>query len=311
MPASRPWLIPAAVVALAALAVAGWLLGRTGAGAPPVAAPPTAPAVAEAPAATAVVTAPATIDPARLEGRLMDVQWLQTEVVATYPHSNTAFTQGLLLHDGKFYESTGLKGESTLREVDPATGEVLRILPNDPNVFAEGLALVGDQLIQLTWMDQKAYVYDRASFALQDEHDYEGQGWGLCYDGERLVMSDGSDRLTFRDPETFEALGTLFVNQRGKAVSQLNELECVGDQIWANIWQSDTIVGIQAADGNVFANVDASDVTRDARVTDPGDIDVLNGIAHDPATGHWYLTGKHWSKLYEVRFVPREAAAAP
>jgi len=316
-PPSPPpnWLLPAAIMAFGLLAVAGWLLWSarpTNAPSAPAATAVAGPNGAAAPlAATAPVSGPATIDPARLANRLLDVAWLVPEVVATFPHSNTAFTQGLLLHDGRFYESTGQKGESSLREVDPATGEVLRLLPNDPNVFAEGLALVDDRLIQLTWMDQKAYVYDRATFEPIDAFDYEGQGWGLCYDGQRLVMSDGSDRLTFRDPQTFAELGTVFVNLRGKALAQLNELECVGDEVWANVWQSDAIVGIHAADGNVFAHVDASDLARDARVTSPEDIDVLNGIAHDPQTGHWYLTGKHWPKLYEVRFVPRPTALAP
>jgi len=311
MSASRPWLLPAAVVAVATLAVAGWLLGRAGRAPEPATTLPTAPAVAEAPAATAVVTAAATIDPARLANRLMDVEWLETEIVATYPHSNTAFTQGLLLHDGRFYESTGQKGASSLREVDPTSGDVLRLRANDPVVFAEGLALVGERLVQLTWMDQKAFVYDRSTFDLLAEHDYEGQGWGLCYDGARLIMSDGSDRLTFRDPETFEVVGEpVFVAQRGKPVAQLNELECVDGTVWANVWQTDSIVGIDPATGNVVANVDASEVARDARVTSPEDIDVLNGIAHDPATGHWFLTGKYWPRMYEVRFVPLGSGAA-
>lgn len=311
MSASRPWLLPAAVVAVATLAVAGWLLGRAGRAPEPATTLPTAPAVAETPAATAVVTAAATIDPARLANRLMDVEWLETEIVATYPHSNTAFTQGLLLHDGRFYESTGQKGASSLREVDPTSGDVLRLRANDPVVFAEGLALVGERLVQLTWMDQKAFVYDRSTFDLLAEHDYEGQGWGLCYDGARLIMSDGSDRLTFRDPETFEVVGEpVFVAQRGKPVAQLNELECVDGTVWANVWQTDSIVGIDPATGNVVANVDASEVARDARVTSPEDIDVLNGIAHDPATGHWFLTGKYWPRMYEVRFVPLGSGAA-
>lgn len=309
---SPAWLVPAAVAAFALLGVAGWLLWSTRpAGAPAAPAATAVAAVATAPAAAAGSPAAATIDPARLANRLMDVEWLETEIVATYPHSVTAFTQGLLLHDGRFYESTGQKGASSLREVDPTSGEVLRLRANDPNVFAEGLALVGERLVQLTWMDQKAYVYDRSTFDLLAEHAYEGQGWGLCHDGARLVMSDGSDRLTFRDPETFAVTGEpTYVTQRGKAVAQLNELECVDGQVWANIWQSDTIVGIDPATGNVFANVDASEVARDARVTSPDDIDVLNGIAHDPATGHWFLTGKYWPRMYEVRFVPRGAAQA-
>lgn len=259
-------------------------------------------AIALALTATACRSTPR-VDVAALTGPLVP------SVIETYPHDPTAFTQGLLLNDGALFESTGLEGQSTLREVELATGKVLRKHDLPADVFAEGLALVDDRLIQISWQEQRAFVYDADTFAPEDGFTYAGEGWGLCHDGKRLVMSDGSDRLTFRDPATFDPLGDVGVTRDGQPVTMLNELECVGGRVYANVWQTNEIVVIDPADGRVTATVDAGALweqlaDRDASLP----IDVLNGIAFDPADGTFLVTGKLWPKVFRVRFVPAAAA---
>ncbi|HYH46006.1 MAG TPA: glutaminyl-peptide cyclotransferase, partial [Thermoanaerobaculia bacterium] len=191
--------------------------------------------------------------------------------------------------------------------VRPATGEVLQSVSLPPNLFGEGLALIGDgeagRLIQLTWQEGVAAIWD-LSLTRRGEHRYQGEGWGLCFDGTRLVMSDGSDRLTLRDPASFAVLGELRVTREGIPVDQLNELECAGGAIWANIWHRDEIVRIDPASGRVTGVVDAS------RLLSPGErlaAEVLNGIAYDPEGKRFFLTGKYWPKLFEVVFEPAPA----
>jgi glutamine cyclotransferase len=226
---------------------------------------------------------------------------LKVKVLSTRPHDPEAFTQGLVLQGGTLYESTGLYGKSSLREVDPKTGAVKRKVAVPAEYFAEGLALVGDRLLQITWKEEKALVYDRAGFKPAGEFRYDGEGWGLCSDGTRLVMSDGSDRLTFRDPKTFAVLSILNVTLAGKPANQLNELECVDGTIYANVWQTDDILRIDPRDGRVTAVVDASGLlTPEER----GKTDVLNGIAWNPVTKTFLITGKLWPKMFEVQFVP-------
>jgi glutamine cyclotransferase len=226
---------------------------------------------------------------------------LALKVLAVRPHDPEAFTQGLLLDHGTMFESTGLNGKSSLREVDPRTGAVKRKVDVPRQLFAEGLALVGDRLIQLTWQEGVALVYDRASFQKTGEMRYEGEGWGLCWDGTRLVMSDGSDRLTFRDPKTFAVLGSVAVTVGGRPAYQLNELECVDGVVYANVWQTDDILRIDPRDGRVTAVIDASGLlTREERLK----TDVLNGIAWDPESRTFLLTGKLWPKLFQVQLVP-------
>lgn len=268
------------------------------------------------------------------------VEQLVPEVINTLPHDPTAFTQGLVLHEDLFYESTGKFGASSLRQVDPATGEVLVQVNLPPYIFGEGLALVNDRLIQLTWTNGAAIVYDFEAFrdnALDDAsiYQYEGQGWGLCYDGEHLYMSDGSSTLFQRDPNTFEVVGQVEVTLDGDPVSRLNELECVEASVYANVYQTDQIVRIDKSSGEVTASIDASGLLSaedraavggglvgttlnnllfDAstgkfvnyRETYGGD-NVLNGIAYNPTTDTFFITGKMWPRIYEVRFV--EAAA--
>lgn len=223
--------------------------------------------------------------------------------VARYPHDAAAFTQGLVFRDGRFYESTGLYGASTLREVIVESGEVLRSVPLEQQYFGEGLAHTGDALIQLTWRSGTALVWDAETFAQIETFRYDGEGWGLCWDGADLYMSDGSATLTRRDPETFAVEARVQVADQGELVTRLNELECVGDHVYANVWQTDRIVKIEKSSGRVVATIDASGLlTPEERAALSADA-VLNGIAHDPATGRFWLTGKLWPVLFEVEFV--------
>ena len=215
------------------------------------------------------------------------------------PHDPQAFTQGLVLGDGVFYESTGLYGESTVRIVDPATGQVIRSRSLEDGFFGEGLELVGDRLIQLTWREGTAFIWDAETLAPLGTFSYEGEGWGLCAQEDRLVMSDGSSRLTFRDPTTFEPLGGVEVLRSGEPVERINELECVEDLVYANVWQTEEIVVIDPGTGRVVGHIDASSLRGRLGSTDG--TDVLNGIAYDPGDGSFYLTGKLWPSIFQVR----------
>ena len=228
------------------------------------------------------------------------MQSLRVNVLRAIPHDTTAYTQGLLWWQGKLYESTGRYGTSTLRRVHPDTGSVEQRIDIDPGYFAEGLARVGSRLIQLTWKAQRAFVYDLDSFTSLRTLSYAGEGWGLCYDGTRLIMSDGSDRLTFRDPQTFEEIGFVRVTLRGQPQADLNELECVDDDVYANVWEHDYIVRVDVASGRATHQIDAAGLltSEEARGTD-----VLNGIAYSPDSDTFYIAGKLWPKTFEVRFV--------
>ncbi len=236
------------------------------------------------------------------------VEHLEVQVVGVYPHDPTAFTQGLLWDGGVLYESTGLYGRSTLRRVDPADGTVLDKTFLDPNFFGEGLALVGDHLIQLTWKAGIAFLYELGSLQQVDQYGYNGEGWGLAYDGgDRLVMSNGSSLLTFRDPKDFRWLSTLEVFHEGKPVDHLNELEFAEGELFSNIWGENRIARINIETGQVTAMVDASGLLteQEARM-----VDVLNGIAYDPVSKTFWITGKFWPKIFQVKFVPRPGDSA-
>jgi glutaminyl-peptide cyclotransferase len=233
-------------------------------------------------------------------------QTVRPEIVATYPHDPGAFTQGLLFHQGRLYESTGLLGRSSLRRVVPSTGVVERSTRLADDQFGEGLALVGDRFFVLTWQNHVALTYD-LDFAPVGRFDYTGEGWGLCYDGQRLVMSDGSSRLFFRSRATFAVLGEIEVRGANGPVPNLNELECVGSLVYANVWQTNAILRIDPSSGDVTGTIDASGLLTRAEAES---VDVLNGIAFNPATGHFFITGKLWPKLFEVRFAFANAPTA-
>jgi len=224
------------------------------------------------------------------------------EVLRTFPHDPSAFTQGLIFHEGKLYESTGRYAESTLREIDPATGEVLRLVGLSDEYFGEGLALVGDRFIQITWKEGTALLYAHESLEPLGTIPYQGEGWGLCYDGETIFMTTGGSLLHLRDPDTFDVLGTRPITLDGRALWQVNELECVGDFIYGNVYMTDRIVKIEKASGRVIAEYDGSALLPDGgRPTIHGA--VLNGIAYDPERDVFYLTGKLWPSMFEVRFL--------
>ena len=226
---------------------------------------------------------------------------LRPEVLAELPHDPAAFTQGFEIDGGVLYEGTGLEGRSQLRELDPDTGAVRRSVPLPGQLFGEGITVVGDRIWQLTWRDGVALEWDRATLTLRREVPLEGEGWGLCDDGGgRLVRSDGTDRLRFHDPVTFAEQGSVAVTLDGAPVTQLNELECVGGQVWANVWQTDRIVRIDPATGQVTAVVDAAGLLDPAR---RAAADVLNGIAAVPGgDGEFLVTGKLWPVTFRVRF---------
>jgi len=232
-----------------------------------------------------------------------EVVILAPEVLASIPHPMDVFTQGLEVRDGLFYESAGLYGQSRVR-VFGTDGAELRSAANAPELFGEGLTLVGDRMIQITWREQMALVWDIETLKVVDQFSYEGEGWGICFADSRLIMSDGSSRLTFRDPATFEEIGSVEVTLSGRPRDRLNELECIGDFVMANVWQSDLVLIIDPADGAVVGLVDAFRLLFE--LDDPEGTGVLNGIAYDGETGALYLTGKNWPEIFQVRLVPAE-----
>ena len=230
----------------------------------------------------------------------MTVRSLRLEIVRVLPHDPTAYTQGLVWRDGWLYESTGQYGASRLGRIDPQTGGVVQQILISPAFFGEGLALVDDRLVMLTWKAERAFVYDLETLEQLQTFRYRGEGWGLCHDGRRLVMSNGSDILTFRDPVTFRETGSVGVTLRGLPQPQLNELECVGDTVYANVYQRDFLVIIDPESGRVTHQIDASGLLSEDEARG---VDVLNGIAYDASTDTFYITGKYWPKMFEVRFV--------
>lgn len=224
------------------------------------------------------------------------VPTLRPEVLAEQPHDRAAFTQGLELAAGSLYEGTGVAGASQLRELDPATGALRRAVPLPGALFGEGITVVGDRIWQLTWRDGVALEWDRASLRLLRQVPVVGEGWGLCHDGTRLVRSDGTDVLRFHDPATFAELGSVTV---AGEPGQLNELECVDGQVWANVWPTDRLVRIDPAEGRTTAVVDAAGLLAEGR---GAGAQVLNGIAA-AGDGEFLLTGKYWPTTFRVRFV--------
>ena len=220
------------------------------------------------------------------------------QVVNILPHDPTAFTQGLVFENGLFYEGTGLKGRSSLRRVDVQSGQVQQQHDLASEFFGEGIALWDDRIIQLTWQENVAFVYDKATFTEQGRLSYPTEGWGLTHDGQKLIMSDGSDTLFFRDPETFEEIGRVQVLYQGQPVFKLNELEFIGGEVYANIWQTNYIVRINPASGQVVGVIDLTGILDNVPLMQPAD--VLNGIAYDPASDRLFVTGKLWPAVFEI-----------
>lgn len=220
------------------------------------------------------------------------------EIVASFPHDTGAFTQGFQWQDGRLFESTGLHGRSSLREVELETGRVLRRVNLPDTYFGEGIALVDDRIVMLTWREETGWVFDRDTFRMIERFTYEGEGWGLAFDGERLIKSNGSHILQFVDPDTFEVLGHLEVRDQDRAVPRLNELAYIDGEIWANVFPTHRIVRIDPQSGMVMAWVDLTGLPlREHR---HGREDVLNGIAYDADNGRLLVTGKLWSRVYHI-----------
>ncbi len=231
------------------------------------------------------------------------VEQLVPIVVSKLPHELPAFTQGLAIEDDQLYESTGLYGQSSLRILDIKTGKILRKLPLAEDIFAEGIAVFPHQIVQVTWREQQAFVYDRKSLKLKHILFYFGEGWGLCRDENTVWMSNGTSMLTQRDLSTFALLKTVEVRLRGIPVENLNDLECVGNELYANVWQKNWIVRINKLTGDVTGIMDASpllSVSEKARLHLD---EVLNGIAFRFNTGTFFLTGKGWPWIFEVRLI--------
>jgi len=228
------------------------------------------------------------------------------EIIEWIPHDPDAFTQGLEIADGTMYESTGLWGQSSLRAVNPTTGEVKARVDLPEEFFGEGLTVVGDEIVQLTWQSGTALVYDRTTLEPLRQYSYEGEGWGLCGMGGDLIMTDGSDQLTRRDLRTFERLGMVTVTALGYdgRLDHLNELECVEDLVIANVWQTFDLLVIDPGTGRVVAAIDATPLVLNVSSAPAGSgIDVLNGVAVDEKTATLWMTGKLWPRLYRVRVV--------
>jgi glutaminyl-peptide cyclotransferase len=223
-------------------------------------------------------------------------------VVRTYPHDRDAFTQGLQYVDGVLYEGTGLNGRSSIRKVKLETGEVIKQYDVAERFFGEGITVWKSQLFQLTWQNGTAFMYDLATFSPRRTFQYQGEGWGLTHDTTALIMSDGTEYLRFIDPATFAERRRVRVTASGSALKNLNELEYVKGEIFANVWQTEYIARIDPASGRVTGYIDLRGLLRPREAAG---VDVLNGIAYDAAGDRLFVTGKLWPKLFEVKLVPK------
>ena len=231
------------------------------------------------------------------------------EVVHSYPHDPGAFTEGLFFLNGFLYESTGLEGHSTIRKVRLETGKVVQQVDIPPQYFGEGIVNWRGQLISLTWKSQTGFVFDLATLKLQRSFSYEGEGWALTQDGKQLIMSDGTAELRFLNPATLRETRRLEVTLNGRPVPNVNELEWVGGEIYANVWHSDSILRIDPHSGNVVGVINLAGL-MDASQRIAGPDGVLNGIAYDAKGERLFVTGKDWPKLFEIRLIPRHPAQA-
>jgi glutamine cyclotransferase len=224
------------------------------------------------------------------------------EVIKSWSHDRRAYTQGLLVYGESFLESTGLNGQSSLREVEIKTGRVLKQISLPAEFFGEGLAVLNGRAYQLTWQSRRGFIYNADTFRREGEFSYEGEGWGLTTDGQILILSDGTHRIRFLDPATFKVLRTIEVTLEGKPVDRLNELEWIKGEIFANVWLTDRVVRIDPATGRVRGVVDFSGLLAPSERRP--DTEMLNGIAYDQTTDRLFITGKRWPAIFEVRLKP-------
>jgi glutamine cyclotransferase len=233
------------------------------------------------------------------------------EIVKTYPHDAKAFTQGLIFYNGFLYEGTGGRRSqerfySSLRKVEIESGKVLQKIDLADPYFGEGITILNEKIYQITWQENTAFVYDLNDFKLLKELKYSGEGWGLTHDGANLIMSDGTHVIRIVNPETFETIRTITVlDEKGKPVMEINELEYVKGEIWANIWQEGWIIRIDPASGKLLGRIDLRKLA-DEQMGKSSSADVLNGIAYDAAADRIFVTGKLWSSLFEIKITPKQ-----
>jgi len=225
-------------------------------------------------------------------------------IVNIFPHDDKAFTQGLVFDEGILYEGTGLNGSSSLRAIKLETGEALKRLKLPARYFGEGITVFGNRLIQLTWRSGTGFIYDKTNFKLLGEFHYRTEGWGITHDGRRLIMSDGTAHIYFLDPETYEMTGGIDVTDEDGPVTRLNELEYVRGDIYANVWQTDSIVIIDPGTGRVKGRIQLVKLLEHAG-GDKG-MKTLNGIAYDKETDRLFVTGKLWPGIYEIEIIPSD-----
>lgn len=226
------------------------------------------------------------------------------ELIHSYPHDANAFTQGLVYHEGFLYEGTGLKGRSSLRKVRIETGDVLQRTDDAPELFGEGITIFKNQIIQLTWQSHVGFVYNLADFHLLRQFSYPGEGWGLTTDGRELFMSDGTAEIRVWDSATFAEKRRIAVHDGSHKIDQLNELEFIEGQIFANVWQTDRIARISPQTGEVLGWIDLKGLLGPMYRAEPGA--VLNGIAYDPIRKHLFVTGKLWPSVFEIQLIPKQ-----
>lgn len=251
-------------------------------------------------AASTVPVKDVPLTPPAAPGATRSIPTYTYEVLHVYPHDPAAFTQGLFYLDGFLYESTGLEGRSTVRKVRLETGEVLQKVDIPPDLFGEGITSWGNRLISLTWKNHFGFVFDLSTFAVEQRYSYEGEGWGLTHNDQEIILSDGTAELRFLDPKSLLETHRIRVTADGKPIDQLNEIEWIKGEVFANIWQTDRIVRINPRTGKVVGWIDLTGLLASADRT-PRNTDVLNGIAYDAATDRLFVTGKLWPKLFEIR----------
>jgi len=234
-------------------------------------------------------------------GGTTDIPVYTYKIINIYPHDPEAFTQGLVFENGFLYEGTGLYGNSSLRRVELATGKVLQQYDLPDRYFGEGITIAGSEILQLTWQSRIGFVYDKNSFELLRDFSYSYEGWGITFDGSRLIVSDGTATLRFLDPPTLEENSSVYVHTCSGLVDRLNELEYVRDEVFANIWQTDRIARIDPATGRITGLIDLTGLLAAAGFQ--GEADVLNGIAYDAAQDRLFVTGKLWPYLFEIELV--------